>query len=91
MYLLYLGGGLDLRFRAQGLGQPMYMYTYIQFTRASYICMCTRMRAYSCIMYVLRVEGSGPDLYMHIYMHVYMYVMCTYVYVCMLMYLCRFW
>ena len=54
-----LGGGLDLRFRAQGLGQAVYMYICVEFTRVSCMCMCTRMRVYTCVMYMLRVYGLG--------------------------------
>jgi hypothetical protein len=51
-----LGGEFGLeRFRAQGLGQAVYMYTCVQFTRVSCVCMCTRMRVYTCVMYMLRV------------------------------------
>jgi hypothetical protein len=48
-----LGVGLDLRFRAQGLGQAVCMYICVEFPRVSCMCMCTRMRVYTCII----VEG----------------------------------
>jgi hypothetical protein len=53
MYMFW--GGVGLRFRAQGLGQAVYMYICVEFTRVSCVCMCTRMRVYTCVMYMLRV------------------------------------
>jgi hypothetical protein len=32
-----------------------YMYICVQFTRVSCMRMCTRMRVYTCFMYMLRV------------------------------------
>jgi hypothetical protein len=56
MYMYMFGGGYGLeRFRAQGLGQAVYMYICVEFTRVSCVCMCTRMRVYTCVMYMLRV------------------------------------
>ena len=51
---VWWGAGLE-RFRAQGLGQAVYMYICVEFTRVSCMCMCTRMRVYTCVMYMLRV------------------------------------
>ena len=78
-----LGGCLDLRFRAQGLGQAVYMYICVQSTRVSCMCMCTRMRVYTCVMYMLRVYSLGirDQGRICICMYVYMY-MCMYVYWC---------
>jgi hypothetical protein len=54
-YMYMFGEGFGLEVRAQGLGQAIYMYICVQFPRVSCICMCTRMRVYTCIMYMLRV------------------------------------
>ena len=80
-----LGGGLDLRLRAQGLGQAICMYICVQSTRVSYthnLHVCT----YACIhMYHVYAEGlgfadqgSGPDVHMHV---------CTHLHVCVCMYI----
>jgi len=79
------GGGLDLRLRAQGLGQAICMYICVQSTRVSYTHNL-HVYTYACIhMYHVYAEGlgfgdqgSGPDLHMHV---------CTHLHVCVCMYI----
>jgi hypothetical protein len=55
-YMYMFGGRFGVeRFRAQGLGQAVYMYICVEFTRVSCMCMCTRLRVYTCII----VEGCA--------------------------------
>ena len=84
-YMCVFGGGLDLRFSAQSLGQAICMYICVQSTRVSYTHNL-HVYTYACIhMYHVYAEGlgfadqgSGPDLHMHV---------CTHVHVCVCMYI----
>ena len=84
-HMYVFGGGVDLRLRAQGLGQAICMYICVQSTRVSYTHNL-HVYTYACIhMYHVYAEGlgfgdqgSGPDLHVHV---------CTHLHVCVCMYI----